>query len=377
VPPPAVTVKVTPSVIGPLLPLAPLPALQGSGSIALILPLSGPLSLPARAVRDGFLAAYYEMPEPRPKVQVYDSGSGADDAFAVYEKAIEGGADFVVGPLAKEAVATLARMTTPRTPILALNYLDAGENAPDRFYQFGLAPEDEAQQVAERAFGKGYRKAIALVPEGDWGSRTLAAFRQRFESLGGTLQGSETFGAKSPDYAQSVSRLLKIAPAPADKPDAQPSFAPSPGNDPDFVFIAAQPQQARQIRPQFSFFGAGRLPMFATSHLYEGFASSSRDGDLDGIEFCDMPWVLGTGEVAGERDRVRALWPDSYTRYPRLYAFGYDAARLLAAISSGHGGTNDYAAATGRLHIDAQGRVHRGLIWARFEGGAPRVLDGP
>ncbi|MGH8562389.1 MAG: penicillin-binding protein activator, partial [Nevskiales bacterium] len=84
--------------------------ISGTGSVrtlALILPLSGSLSPAARAIRDGFLAAWFEQPAPRPRVLVFDSSSGADTALAVYERALAAGADMVVGPLSREAVASL------------------------------------------------------------------------------------------------------------------------------------------------------------------------------------------------------------------------------------------------------------------------------
>ncbi|WP_404854442.1 penicillin-binding protein activator, partial [Escherichia coli] len=45
-------------------------------------------------------------------------------------------------------------------------------------FQFGLAAEDEARAVASRAWGDGMRRAVALVPRGEWGDRVLAAFSQ-------------------------------------------------------------------------------------------------------------------------------------------------------------------------------------------------------
>ncbi len=348
--------------------------------VALILPLSGPLAGAGRAVRDGFLAAWYEQPAPRPRVRVYDGGSQPEGALAVYERALSAGADLVVGPLSKEAVATLARMVTPTRPLLALNYLEPGQPAPGNFYQFGLAPEDEARQVAERAFTDGHRRAVALVPEGDWGRRTLQAFRERFESQGGSVLEVQTFVPGLQDFSEPVRRLLKLedsvqrkqvlAPAPGESVQ----FAASAGDLPDFVFMAAQPQQARLIRPQFRFLGAGQIPLYATSLVFEGSAAPARDADLEDIRFCDMPFLLATGEEAAPRERMRGLWPESYPRHPRLYAFGLDAARL--ALRLGEGGARDYHGATGQLRLSEDGRVRRNLLWAQFRGGKPQLLGG-
>ncbi|HXG28318.1 MAG TPA: penicillin-binding protein activator [Nevskiales bacterium] len=348
--------------------------------VALILPLSGALAGAGRAVRDGFLAAWFEQPTPRPRVRVYDGGSSPDRVLAVYERALAAGADLVVGPLSKEAVATLARMVTPTRPLLALNYLEPGQPAPANFYQFGLAPEDEARQAADRALADGHRRAVALVPEGDWGRRTLEAFRERFEGQGGSLLDVQTFAPGLQDFSEPVRRLLKLEDSAQRKQaldavlGAGVQFSASPGDLPDFVFIAAQPQQARLIRPQFRFLGAGQLPLYATSLVYEGSAAPARDADLEDIRFCDMPFLLATGEEAAPRERIRGLWPETYPRHPRLYAFGFDAARL--ALRLGEGGGRDYSGVTGHLRLSEDGRVRRSLLWAEFRGGRARLLDG-
>ena len=69
---------------------------------------------------------------------------------------------FVVGPLLKpelEAILDSAGVT----PTLALNSLE-NETSAANFYQFALAPEDEASQVARYAVANGAVNAAALVP---------------------------------------------------------------------------------------------------------------------------------------------------------------------------------------------------------------------
>lgn len=374
------------SISGPsqALPVPPATVtMVGTGTVktlALILPLSGSLSTAAQAVRDGFMASWFEQPKPRPRVLVFDSGSGGDSALAVYERALASGADMVVGPLSKDAVSSLARMITPSQPLLALNYLEPGQPAPANFFQFGLAPEDEAQQVARRALADGHRRAVALVPEGDWGSRALSAFQSSFELQGGKLLDFQTFPSDLKDFSEPVRKLLKLEDSERRKQalgaalGQDLAFTGSPGSLPDFVFIAAQPQQGRLIRPQFRFLGAGQIPLYATSLIYEGTTSSSRDADLDDILFCDMPFLLGSGNQANPREKLRSLWPDIHGRHPRLYAFGYDAATL--ALRLARGGEREFGGVTGQLRVNEDGRVHRGLLWARFQNGRPRPLEG-
>ena len=124
-----------------------LPSLPAS-SLALILPLSGALAPTAEAVRDGFMAAALKTPNHLP-VRLYDSGNSNASSLAAYQQALREGASFVVGPLRKESIAAIAALGQLPAPVLALNYLDETAQAPANFFQFGLAPEDEARAAAE------------------------------------------------------------------------------------------------------------------------------------------------------------------------------------------------------------------------------------
>jgi uncharacterized protein len=151
-----------------------IPTLQFPSQVALLLPLSGRLSDAGEALRDGFLAAYYlQEAAARPRLRVYDA---SEDAAVAYRRAVADGAGFVVGPLGKENVQAVARAADGTVPTLALNFLPEGEPLPARFFQFALAPEDEARQVAGRLLAEGRRVGVALVPAGEWGTRVLAAF---------------------------------------------------------------------------------------------------------------------------------------------------------------------------------------------------------
>jgi len=73
-------------------------------TIALLLPTEGRFTAAAAAVRSGFLAAYYnDSSHWNPIIRFYavktDPQTGKSNVHAVYQRAQEKGADFVVGPL--------------------------------------------------------------------------------------------------------------------------------------------------------------------------------------------------------------------------------------------------------------------------------------
>ena len=177
------------------------------GFYALLLPQSGNLAAYAESVRSGFAAAATRAGNPA-DVRVYDAGNPGATLNA-YSQAVGDGAGVVVGPLLKGDVTALSQAGGPRLPVLALNYLDVGHAAPAGFYQFGLAPEDEARAAAEDAAARGLRRALVLVAANERGARVQAAFAQRLSELGGEVRDSRTYAGEFKDWSTPISALLR------------------------------------------------------------------------------------------------------------------------------------------------------------------------
>ncbi len=351
--------------------------------IALLLPLSGNFAAPATAVRDGFLAAYYARQDSdyQPDIRIYDTQGDPQLGQQLYQQAIEEGADFVVGPLTKSLVEQLLEAEEITTPTLALNY-GQSDNVHPQLYQFGLRPEDEARQVAERAWLDGYNNALVLIPEGEWGERLGNTFNQHWEQLSGVVLETQRYNPGKNDFSTPVQRLLNIDESKARFGKLERllggdiKFEPRRRQDVDFIFSAAFPRQARQIRPQLKFFYAADLPVYSTSHTYAGVEDPTHDRDMDGILFCDMPWVLTPETVTQPRwSDIEREWQNTAHAFKRLYAMGADAYRLIPWLRYLRSHRQDhFSGATGNLYLDNSNRIHRQLIWARFRGGKP-VLD--
>ncbi len=377
--------------------------------LALLLPLSGPYGEAGRAVRDGFLAAWYAdlAPEERPPVLVLDTA--AAPAAALYRRAVAEGATLVVGPLRKEAVAALAAAGELPVPVLALNRLppsgagagaatgavpdkeahaadgatpaQGDDVAPARLYQFGLAPEDEAAQAAERAAIEGWTDVLVLVPQGPWGERVRAAFETRLAELGGAVPEAGVYARGATDFAPVLRALLNLDESAARRArlarilGMRLAFEPRRRQDAGAVFLAAFPREARLLKPQLDFHHAAGLPVLATSHVYTGTPDPERDRDLEGVIFCDVPWLLDPPERHPLRARIAALWPERAARRPRLFALGVDAFRLAPYLADLEAGVGPLPGATGDLALGPERTVVRRLRWARFRRGVPVPAD--
>ena len=354
-------------------------ALEYPADVALLLPLSGRQQAAAMAVRDGFLSAYFQQdPAQRPRIRVYDVAG--QDPGSTYLRAVQDGAQFIVGPLTKDEVNATADIAEGRMPVLALNFLTDGHSAPPGFYQFALHPEDEARQIARRVMADAHPRGIALVPEGEWGSRVLAAFQEELGTLGGTLVASGAYDPAQSDYTGVIQQLLRLSDSReryarlSSTLGVKLEFEPRRRGDIDFIFVAAQPSHGRLIRPQLRFHYAGDVATYMTSDAFE--PDEIANVDLDGIMFPDMPWMISLDPVSGQlRDTIRAAWPARATRRGRLYAFGFDAYRLIPILRARRGTAEmGVSGMTGRLSLDEEGRIRRALDWAQIEDGRPQVL---
>ena len=336
-----------------------IPAAANGATVALLLPLSGPLAAAGTAVRDAFVAV-----EP---AQAYDTGGTAQGTIDAYHQAIAAGAGIIVGPLRKEDAAAVVASGVS-IPMIALNTLDPGMPTSPNLLQFGLSPEDEARAAAEDAAARGMRRAVALVPTGEWGDRVLAAFRSRFEALQGNVVDSAQYPPGKQDYADAIKRILKYDTSIArfrslmSMLGTRIEFNPRRRADIDFAFIGARAPAARLIAAQFRFYRAETLPLYATSSAYDG----SVDNDLQGVRFCDVPAAISGSTNGRPIDLLR------------LDALGHDAALLAQALHDGKlRGDATVDGATGKLSVVSGNIVQRQLSCAEMADNAVHALPIP
>jgi len=349
--------------------------------VALLLPLSGRTASVGTAVQNGFIGAYYATAaglDDRQSIRIYDVNAEGG-ASAAYATAVAEGAEFVVGPLLKKSVTDLANDILVPVPVLTLNYLAEDTLAPPGLYQFALSPEDEAMAAAVRALGEGHTRAVALVPDNDWGRRLLTSFTTEFEGLGGTLLDYRSYTPGVQDFSTEIENLMGLSGSVQRYRRLRANiggplqFDPRRRQDAEFIFLAADAPAGRLLKSQLKFHYSGDLPVYSTSSI------NSMDGrsnaDLNGIRFADTPWLIDPHSWIEHLPGLYAeFWPDE-RRLGRLHAMGYDAYNLIGELHAARGGEmQEIDGATGRLFLDINGRVHRRLAWAEFVDGEPQPL---
>ena len=342
-------------------------------NVALLLPMTGPMASATRAVRDGYMAALFNTRGTRPRVRVIDTTERGIEA--AYRDAINGGADFIVGPMDKQELVKLNSAGNLAVTTLALNYLPTGSAATANLIQFGLAPEDEAREVADRVLADRQRRVLVLAMRADWSTRANAAFNERFTQLGGQIVAQVGIGAPSEIEKQIREALLigesqgRFA-ALTRALGFSPEFRERHRHDVDAIVLFAKPGIAQSVNPTLKYHFASDIALYATSHVFA--TSGGVDSDLNGIRFCDTPWHL-QGDAL--RTQLREAFPKGSGELANLYALGVDSFNLQAQIKSLSGGSNARVAAmTGILSMGESSRIVRHLSWAVLVNGVPRPL---
>lgn len=342
--------------------------------IALILPLSGRQQAAGMAVRDGFLAALLQQEASRrPLLNVYDSAEMG--ATTAYRRAVADGAQFIVGPLTKDEVTAVATSGETSVPTLALNQAPDTIVTPSTMFQFSLDPEEEARQVAQRVTADGRMRGLVLLPNNEWGQRVFRAFDTELKTLGGQIAGMKFYDPAARDFSNPITELLLInesrarANSLASTVGTRFEFEPRRRGDAQFVFVGAQPVQGRSLRPALRFHLAEDLPMYSTSDIFEPDAQGNND--LEGVIFPDMPWVISPDSASTElRNVLTRHWPVRAKGRGRLYAFGFDACRIVPLLKARQfGAAHAIPGMTGLLSVDEKGHIKRELDWAKVSGG--------
>lgn len=348
--------------------------------IAVLLPLEGKLAKPANAIKEGIMMAHLRSQQPSktsPELLFLDSekiNTPIQLASIVNEQQV----DMIIGPLAKDYVTTLAADQHIQVPVLALNYTDSP--AREGMYQFGLSAEDEAIQIAERAWKDGIRRAAVLTPNSGWGEKISKAFEEHFTSLGGMIVHSSNFGDIS-EFSEHVSQFLSTDKSKQRYKNLRKvvythkiEFEEHRRHDMEAIILTALPNDARQLNTMLAFNFAGDLPIYATSHVFSGSNNPIQDQDLNNVTFLGTPWNLKP--PSQDKVLISQQRNDTNSRFGRLYALGLDAYRIhpyLKQLSAVPG--TQINGETGQLSINNNGLVFRTLTWAQYKDGIPQIIE--
>jgi hypothetical protein len=350
--------------------------------VAILLPAEGGLAAAGNAIRDGILSAYLDQPGDT-VIRFYSSGVSSEAALAAYQQASEDGATQIIGPLRIDSTRALANQHNATIPVLLLNepagnFL-VGTTHESFVNSLSLSQTEEAAAIAGKAITLGYRQAVVLVPDSSWGTRIETTFKTVFEQGEGQISATSRFNRVAKDHSAMLTQLLRIDESKQRKTNLQAflgtplSFEANRRDDFDFIFMAANPQEGRELKPLLRFHDAGDIPVYAMGRVFSGKLQAATDQDLNDIVFPTTPWQLDainrTGTMpASVRDGA----------FGNLYALGQDAWHLLPWLPLMQKDPDLwFPGSVGALRLQEDGRLHRAPAWAQFSAGQPVPYQWP
>jgi hypothetical protein len=129
----------------------------------------------------------------------------------------------------------------------------------------------------------------------------------------------------------------------------------------------------RLLNPQLQYFRANDIPIYGTSQLYEGQPNPNLDIDLNGITFCDAPWLfpeIYQGDL--NMYHLQHIWQQFPASHWRLIALGIDAYQVIPHLNTLTSTT--FSGATGNLQMTPRNEITRNLVCAKFSHGIPNVI---
>jgi hypothetical protein len=285
--------------------------------------------------------------EKRQPLQVVRTDAQASSIIAEYEAAVQRGAAVMVGPLTRSGVTALANAAHITVVTLALNVADGDVPLPPRLYTFGLSAESEARAVARTAFAQGLRESVVVEASNLLAKRVARAFADEWFSLGGKISDIREFGPRG------------------DLIDMRRGLADSQAQ---LIFLAAEADQARTVRPYLN----NQIPVFATSQINDGKNDPLANGDLNGIRFVDMPWLVQPDHAAV---MVYPHLEGLSTELQRFYALGIDSCRIAGQLLAGQQ-TINLDGVTGKIAYRGGSSLQREPVQAIFRDGVGVSLEG-
>ena len=331
--------------------------------LALLLPVTGDFGPAGEAVRDGFLAAYLHAGGNSQRIRVYDTN--ATSVAAAYDLARQQGAEVIIGPLRKEAVAALSALS-PALPVIALNHLDPGTPTTDAMVQFSLAIEDQASAIADTLIAADIERIVLFDSPARWSGRARARLEDELDGVDAV--GFGTFHRLG-EITNVVGKALHISESQTRATEIESvlgttlEFAPRRRDDVDAVVALIDADEFLSLKPTLDFYFAGDLPVFAPSTGTLGSVDLSR---LEGVRVCAMPWTLDAGDLG---ESVYEAFPASRGTYSSLFALGVDGFRLANQMDRLTVRREPIPGSTGVLSLGEDGRIRRTLVWAEVVGG--------
>jgi len=318
---------------------------QSVRKIGVLLPFKGKYQDVSYKIRNGLLKAYM-VSDQSITLKFYDS-SNLESVLSQYQLAKQEGADLVIGPLTKEAIAQLEGQNI--RDLIALNSSD-----DTSFKSFNFRTQTEGIQITQQLEKNDFSRIGILSSENTRDMSTAQALMSQWLM-------DETHHATLTPYSLEKLNLRKALGGLINEEQSQTrynnlrwllgaklEFFPRTRKDLQAIVLIGKAEQVAVFHPQFEFFQL-ELPVYATSNLTPtDIQNIETNKDLGKVIFPTIPAVFSPNALSTE-----------------LEAFGWDSFVLASQLGNLAPNLCLNQGQSGILFLDGQ-EVDKKLIWAQY-----------
>lgn len=364
--------------------------------VALLLPLSGTSAELGNALLDAALLALYDKQatlsdDEKKRVRVIlmpkDTRGNVSDAVQGAQKAIEEGADIILGPVFGKSL----RAITPyaqQAGIPVLSFSNDKTAAGRGVFVSGFTPDDQIRRIIRYAEQRGVQRFAALLPRDAYGSAVATAAEQTIQADGSIMTRTIYYNPGT-DISTQIANLFGVEEVPSSD-----FYAGEQGSSNGAYYRKNKelPFEALLV-PE----GGGKLGRI--SDIFAAYSIDPKSFQLLGSGQWDDNVTLGSPIFQG--GWFASSVPEQYTRYERHFAshygysplrlssLAYDAMALISTLVYDESGTGkvDAEALTnpsgfqgpvdGIFRFLPNGGIERGLAVMEVTPMGFRVIDPP
>ncbi len=390
-----------------------------SGTIGVVLPLSGPFASYGEETLQGILlaAGIYGGAAPAGagpgvKLLIRDTAGRPElAAEAVRELAAEPGVSAIVGPLLSgESEAAAAAAEAAGVPLLALSTREEIAHGRSFVFRLRTTPQEEIDTLVEHSVRDlGARRFAILYPRDRYGLGAHKLFWEAVEQAGGHIVAVAAYDPAATDFADPIRQLLgfsllsegdnavlaeranlerrarRLPPQAAAKVREDAKALVGPGGAPlppivdfDVLFIPESYEKVVLIAPQLAFHEAFGMRLEGTSGWYHPDLVGLGRRHVEGARFTSL--FFPEGRLPGIPEFAQR-YEQTFSSQPQAFAAqGYDAAQLVmmqlargkrarGALRDGVLAVRGFPGVSGVLSMQEDGNAHKRPFLLGVENG--------
>lgn len=180
-----------------------LPSDSGRHRIALLVPLSGESAAVGQSIANATTMAVLDTNANNLRITTYDTSRGL---AAAARQAIADGNKLILGPLMAESVPAV-QSAAGAAGVPAISFSNDTSVAGKDVFVMGHIPEQSIRRTVQYARARGSQDFAALLPEGEYGQRSLSALENSLRDFGGALVARESYARGNTSIVGAAQRL--------------------------------------------------------------------------------------------------------------------------------------------------------------------------